>query len=115
MYSARYGGPGLDDEGRTALLLRELEGVPLRRRHARYRAVVALAWPGGAEVELFEGIEEGAIGFERRGERGFGYDPVFLVDGSRTQAELSDEEKDAISHRGIAVRAAAAWLLEHNR
>lgn len=113
MYSARYGGEGLDDAGRTALLLRELEGVAPEQRTARYRAVVAVAWPGAAKPRLFEGIQPGTIGFTPRGERGFGYDPVFLVDAARTQAELSDSEKDAISHRGQAVRLAAAWLREH--
>ncbi|GIW13707.1 MAG: non-canonical purine NTP pyrophosphatase [Tepidiforma sp.] len=115
MYSARFGGPGLDDAGRTRLLLERLAGVPPERRTARYRAVVALAWPAaeGRAPVTFEGVEEGRIGTEPRGERGFGYDPVFLVDGvdgERTQAELSDEEKDAVSHRGKAVRAALAWL-----
>ena len=115
MFSARYGGPELDDPGRTAMLLRELGGVAAEHRTARYRAVVALAWPGAADVRLFEGVQEGSIGTATRGERGFGYDPVFLVDGVRTQAELPDEEKDAISHRGRAVRLAVAWLREHCR
>ncbi|MGE0599843.1 MAG: RdgB/HAM1 family non-canonical purine NTP pyrophosphatase [Dehalococcoidia bacterium] len=113
LYSARFGGPGLDDEGRTALLLRELDGVTPPRRTARYRAIVALAWPGAGEVRLFEGIQEGAVGFEPIGSGGFGYDPVFLVDQERTQAQISDEEKDTRSHRGQAVRAAVAWLAEH--
>lgn len=109
VYSARYGGPGLDDAGRTALLLREMAGVQAGERSARYRAVVAVARPDGA-VELFEGTFEGRIGFECRGGRGFGYDPVFEVEDGRTAAELSDGEKDAVSHRGEAMRAAAAWL-----
>lgn len=112
MYSARFGGPGLDDRGRTALLLEKLRDVPEPGRGARYRAVVALAWPGG-DVQLFEGVQEGAIGRAPRGERGFGYDPVFVIADGRVQAEISDEEKDTISHRGKAVRAAIAWLAEH--
>jgi len=112
MYSARYGGPGLDDPGRTALLLRDLQGVPTKDRGARYRAVVAVAAPAG-EPHFFEGVQEGSIAFETKGGRGFGYDPAFLVDGVRAQAEISDEEKDAISHRGRAVRAAVAWLGEN--
>ncbi len=111
MYSARFGGPGLDDVARTALLLEKLDGLPDERRTARYRAVVALAWPGGA-CHCFEAVQEGAIAHAPRGDRGFGYDPVFIADGSRVQAELSDEEKDRISHRGQAVRAALAWLRE---
>jgi XTP/dITP diphosphohydrolase len=107
--SARYGGPGLDDDGRNARLLAELSGVPDERRTARYRAVVAIAWPHG-RVETFEGTFEGRIGHQPRGGRGFGYDPLFLTADGRTAAELSDEEKDAISHRGIAMRGAAAFL-----
>jgi XTP/dITP diphosphohydrolase len=107
--SARYGGPGLDDAARNALLLRELAGVPPDRRTARYRAVVAIAWPGG-RVETFDGTFDGRIAEAPRGEGGFGYDPLFLTADGRTAAELSDEEKDAISHRGIAMRAAAAFL-----
>jgi XTP/dITP diphosphohydrolase len=75
-----------------------------------------VAWPGAEEPALFEGVQEGAIGVEPRGDRGFGYDPVFLVSNDRdgrVQAELEDEEKDRISHRGQAVRAAVAWLREH--
>ncbi len=112
MYSARFGGPGLDDPERTALLLEKMRGLSGGQRGARYRAVVAIATPGG-ETRCFEGVQEGTIGFETRGERGFGYDPVFLVDGERAQAEISDEEKDRISHRGKAVRAAVEWLQEH--
>lgn len=114
MYSARYGGPGLDDVGRTALLLSELQGVEPPHRSARYRAVVAVAWPDG-ETRTFEGVQEGTIAFTPRGERGFGYDPVFLIDADRTQAEISDHEKDQLSHRAQAVRAAAAWLASQPR
>ena len=111
MCSARYGGPGLDDVGRTGLLLRELDGIRPDRRGARYRAVVALAGPGG-ETRCFEGVQEGTIGLAPKGDRGFGYDPVFVIEGGRVQAEISDEEKDLLSHRGQAVRAALAWLRE---
>jgi XTP/dITP diphosphohydrolase len=109
MHSARYGGPGLDDVGRTQLLLRELEGVAESERGARYRAVVAVADPSGG-LHTFEATFEGRIGHEFRGERGFGYDPVFVTEGGRTAAELSDDEKDAVSHRGKAVRLAADYL-----
>jgi len=107
--SARYGTPALDDVGRTQHLLDELDGVPPERRTARYRAIVAIGSPSG-EVELFEGVQEGMIASGPRGQGGFGYDPVFLVDGKRTQAEIPEVEKDAISHRGRAVRAAAGYL-----
>lgn len=112
MYSARFGSAELDDVGRTALLLEKLIVVPDAKRGARYRAIVALAWPGG-EAPCFEGVQEGSIGRVTRGEGGFGYDPVFLVDGEHTQAEISDEEKDRISHRGKAIRAALSWIEEH--
>ncbi len=107
--SARYGGPGLDDAGRTALMLRELAAIPDGERGARYRAVVALAWPDG-RLERFEGTWEGAIGRETRGANGFGYDPIFRTPDGRSAAELSAAEKDAVSHRGQAVRAAIRWL-----
>lgn len=109
MYSARYGGEGLDDVQRSALLLNELQGVPDGLRTARYRAVVALALPGD-DVRTFEGVQEGRIGHAPRGAGGFGYDPVFLVDGGRTQAEISADDKDRISHRGQAVRLAREYL-----
>ncbi len=110
VYSARYGGPGLDDAGRTNLLLKDLGDTPAEKRTGRYRAVVAVAEPGG-EATCFEGVQEGCIDVAWRGERGFGYDPIFIAmpDG-RTNAEISDEEKDVISHRGKAIRAAIAWL-----
>ncbi len=107
--SARYGGPGLDDAGRTALLLDEMRAVPDGVRTARYQAVVAVASGEGA-VALFLGGCEGEIGREPRGSGGFGYDPIFVVGDGRAAAELGDMEKDAISHRGEAVRAAAEYL-----
>ncbi len=107
--SARYGTPDLGDEGRTALLLSEMAIAPDGQRTARYRAVVALASPTGT-VRLFDGSWEGRIGLEPRGVRGFGYDPVFVLEDGRTAAELQHEEKDRVSHRGIAVRAAATHL-----
>jgi XTP/dITP diphosphohydrolase len=113
VHSARYGGPGLDDAGRTALLLHELEGVPAAKRTARYVAVIAIAEPrieDGAPVELFRGVQEGRIAHAPRGANGFGYDPVFLVGETTTQAELSEAAKDRISHRGQALRAARTYL-----
>jgi XTP/dITP diphosphohydrolase len=109
MFSARYGGPGLDDDARTALLISELGGIAPAGRTARYRAVVAVADPAG-HCEVFEGIQEGTIACAPRGANGFGYDPIFLVDGARTQAEISEAEKDELSHRGKAVRAACSYL-----
>lgn len=106
-YSARYGGPGLDDEGRWRKLLEELEGVP-SPRGARFYCVAACAWPDGESV-VAEGECRGRILEAPRGEGGFGYDPVFAPDagGGRSMAELAREEKDAISHRGRALEALA--------
>ena len=109
VHSARFGGEGLDDAGRVQLLLRQLAGVPEDRRGARFRAVMALTSAEG-KVRLFEGVQEGCIATSPRGERGFGYDPVFVGAGGKTNGELSKEEKDAISHRGEAARAVARYL-----
>ena len=110
--SARYGGPGLDDAGRTDLMLREMRDVPDDERGARYRAIVAVAWPDG-RIERFQGTWEGSLGHETRGANGFGYDPIFRTPEGRSAADLTAEEKDAVSHRGQAVRAAARWLREN--
>ena len=102
--SARYGGHALHtDAERSALLLRELEGVPRARRTARFRAVVVLALPGDRAITR-EGVLEGRIALAPRGDSGFGYDPVFELADGRTVAELGDE-KQRISHRAIAIRA----------
>jgi XTP/dITP diphosphohydrolase len=105
IHSSRYAGPQGDADRNIARLLGELEGVPRDRRTARFVCVIALALPGG-EVKLARGECEGTILEERRGEGGFGYDPVFQPVGfDRSMAELSLEEKNAISHRGKALRA----------
>ncbi|MEZ4491885.1 MAG: RdgB/HAM1 family non-canonical purine NTP pyrophosphatase [Dehalococcoidia bacterium] len=109
LHSARYGGEGLDDRGRVILLLHNLKGLPPDRRKARFRAVVVVAGCG-TEARSFEGVFEGAIADAPRGNDGFGYDPVFLLPDGRTAAELPPGEKDRLSHRGIAVRKAAAYL-----
>ena len=108
--SARYAGPDLTDQERVQALLQELDGVPDQRRTARFRAVIAIAEPGG-NVELVEGAVEGRIAHEPRGENGFGYDPIFLLPvRGVTTAELPPDEKNAISHRGAAAREALVVL-----
>jgi XTP/dITP diphosphohydrolase len=103
--SARYAGEGASDSENLAKLLGALADVPPERRTARYRCVATVAWPGGGEV-WSEGSCEGRLEAAPRGSGGFGYDPAFVPEGStRTMAELSDREKDAISHRGRAFRA----------
>ena len=104
--TARYAGPGASYEDNVSRLLESMEGV--EDRTARFRAVVALVMPDGVEVTA-EGSVEGVITKERRGGGGFGYDPVFEVDG-KTLAEMTAEDKNALSHRARALRALAASL-----
>jgi XTP/dITP diphosphohydrolase len=99
--SARYGGEGLSAAERSARLLEAMEGRT--DRNAAYVCVVALAKPGGPASKVFMGRCEGRVAREPRGEGGFGYDPIFLLPDGRSMAELGDEEKDRISHRGRAV------------
>ncbi|MBQ8553741.1 MAG: non-canonical purine NTP diphosphatase [Alistipes sp.] len=105
--SARYATDGHDDEANKRLLLERLQGV--ENRAAQFRTAVALIM-GGKEY-LFEGIVRGRIATEQHGEGGFGYDPLFVPEGyDRTFAQMSAEEKNAISHRGRAVRKLAEFL-----
>lgn len=113
--SATYTGPGQTDAQRTQRLLELMAGVPAKLRTARYRAVLAIVRPARSQkgVALFQRTCEGVIADAPAGNNGFGYDPVFLVPSlGRTMAELSDHEKDAISHRGNAARAALHYLKE---
>jgi XTP/dITP diphosphohydrolase len=104
--TARFAGTTASYADNVKLLLEQLEGVTDRR--ALFRTVVALVFPDGAEV-VAAGTVEGVITLERRGERGFGYDPVFEV-GGRTLAEMSLADKSQLSHRARALRALAATL-----
>jgi XTP/dITP diphosphohydrolase len=104
--SARYAGLGASDQENLAKLIREAPaGTALR-----YVCALAYVDPSTGVERLFEGESRGRMAAQPRGSGGFGYDPVFLVDGGRTMAELSDQEKDQISHRGRAARLLAAWL-----
>ena len=97
-------------EDNNAKLIASLDGVPLERRGARYRCVAALVTPEGEQIAGI-GSCEGRIGFEPRGTGGFGYDPWFVPEReSRTMAELTADEKHAISHRGKALRGLAEKL-----
>ena len=107
VYSARYAGPDHDSEKNMDKLLKALEGKDNRK--ARFRTVVALILNG--EEHLFEGIIKGRIITKRRGEAGFGYDPIFVPDGcSETFAEMGNDEKNQISHRAIAMNKLAEFL-----
>ena len=97
----RYGGEEVDDIGRCYLVLDTLEGVPDETRTARFVAVISYIDENG-ELSQFRGTIEGRIGYERRGEFGFGYDPIFMV-GDKSTAEISPEEKNRISHRAKAL------------
>lgn len=108
--SARYGGLETDRE-RYELLLKKMEGIPWPQRTARFRCVIAIAYPDG-EVHTFEGVMEGLIALEPKGEHGFGYDPVFfLPELGKTVAQLTLEEKNRLSHRAQAARKARDFLL----
>jgi XTP/dITP diphosphohydrolase len=117
IFSARYAGgdrmdPSLTDEQRCDIVLAEMQGVPDGQRGARFRCVIAVATPSG-DVQLVEGVFEGRIAHEVRGEHGFGYDPIFVVpERGVTSAELAPGEKDRISHRGQAA-AKAREMLRH--
>ena len=105
VYSARYMGEDTSYRIKNQSLVDRLEGVPVEKRTARFVCVIAAAFPDGT-VCTTKGTIEGKIGYEERGENGFGYDPIFyLPDMSRTTAELSPEEKNAVSHRGKALAA----------
>lgn len=140
VYSARYAGPDKDPKDNIRKVLAQLAGVPPEKRTARFRCVIALATPGQDPVfsatvptgdpsgahsgtqesplastpalfYCFEGVCEGHIINEEEGSEGFGYDPIFVPEGyDKTFAELTADEKNAISHRGIALRAFADFL-----
>jgi len=119
IFSARYAGvapagsrtaDGMDEAEQCRIVLSELAGVPDAERTARFRCVIAIATPAG-EVEYAEGVFEGRIGYELRGDNGFGYDPIFVVAGREvTSAELPPDEKNAMSHRGQAAKKALQML-----
>ena len=128
VHTARYGGPQRDPAANIAKLLTEMArreqeasmarefgiGTPKATRKARFRTSVALIL--GGETHFFEGVMEGRIARRCSGNGGFGYDPIFIPDGYNiTNAELPEGGKNAISHRGKALRAMAAFLQERNR
>ena len=114
VYSARFAGEGATDEDRNRKLLRELEAVPEEKRTAKFVSAVCCVFPDGSRVEA-RGECSGLVGFFPRGEDGFAHDPLFLVaaglpGAGKTYAELTPEEKDAVSHRGNALRIFSARL-----
>ena len=109
--SARYAGEGATDSDRVKYLLAKLEGIPQEKRQARFKCVIAIATPQG-EVELCSGECDGFIALAPKGDKGFGYDPIFyLPELAKTMAELAPETKNKISHRGRAAEKARALLM----
>ena len=102
IYSARYMGEDTSYRIKNANLIERLNGVPDEQRTARFVCAIAAVLPDGTELTTRAAIE-GRIGYEEKGSNGFGYDPIFMV-GSTSYSEMSAEEKDAISHRGQALR-----------
>lgn len=104
IYSARYAGEGASGQKNNQKLLYEMKGIPLSKRGARFKCVIAVASPNGKEA-IAEGECTGRIGFKEGGKGGFGYDPLFMLPRyGKTMAELSLEQKNRISHRGKALR-----------
>lgn len=114
VHSARYMGEDTSYRIKNANLIERLEGVEDERRGARFVCAIAVVLPDGRELTS-RGVIEGRIGYEEKGENGFGYDPIFYVpEFGRTTAELTEEEKNRISHRGNALRLMKEQLKEIN-
>ena len=110
IYSARYMGEDTSYDIKNNNLISRLEGVPDEERTARFVCAMAAVFPDGTE-KTFVRTMEGRIGYKIAGENGFGYDPIFMLpEYGKTSAEISPEEKNAISHRGKALRALAEYL-----
>ncbi len=110
VFSARYGGADITDTERNQHLLDMLSGIQWEQRQARFRCVIAIAFPND-EMVMCKGECPGIITFEPKGKNGFGYDPVFyLPEFDKTMAELDMDEKNKISHRGKAARQAQFYL-----
>ncbi len=104
IYSARFAGEEASSQKNNQKLLKEMGTVPISKRGAQFKCIMALVSPDGREA-IVEGACGGKIGFREKGKRGFGYDPLFVLPGrGKTMAELSLEEKNKISHRGKALR-----------
>ena len=113
VYTARYAGDNKDFNKNMDKVLQELQGLEGEARRARFKSVITLMLDG--EPHFFEGTLEGIIADEKSGNGGFGYDPIFIADEfpGQTLADISEDQKNDISHRGKALRAMAQWL--HNR
>ena len=117
VYSARYSGPGANDEKNIEKLLNEMKGVPYEKRGARFVSVITAVFPGEKETIITgKGICEGKILTEKRGYNGFGYDPLFYYEPfGKTFAELTNEEKNSVSHRGKAIEEFVKKIIMYTR
>lgn len=113
IYSARWAGPGATDESNLDLVLEQIRDVEPAQRTAHFACAAALVLPSGEEY-VVQGQVDGVLLTQRRGVAGFGYDPIFLPDGfDITTAEMTSDQKDAISHRGQAMRALVPLIQDH--
>jgi XTP/dITP diphosphohydrolase len=114
VHTARFAGEGRSDAANRAKMLEVLHGLAPEQRTARFRTVAMVVWPDGRELAV-EGVCEGTIAVAERGERGFGYDPLFIpaAGDGRTFAEMSEADKNGLSHRGRAFRALVEALRAH--
>lgn len=111
VYSARFAGVGAGDAANNARMVRELQGLGLTRSTARYRCAIAFFDPGGQpDLVVVDGTLEGQVVITAAGEGGFGYDPYFVMPDGRHLAQWTSSEKNAVSHRGQALRALLAAL-----
>lgn len=112
IFSARFAGEGATDADRNKKLLGEMANIPDEQRTAKFVSVICCVFPNGDRVTA-RGECRGRIGYEPSGDNGFGYDPLFVISDGRSYAELPAEEKDAISHRGNALRLFAVKLQDY--
>ena len=111
VYSHRFAGPNSTDEDRINKVLELLENVPEQEKTARFKTAICYIDKNGTR-HIFEGIAEGKIGLEPKGNNGFGFDPIFICEKNKTFAELTREEKNEISHRGKAIERFIKFLEE---
>lgn len=115
IYSARYAGADRSDLENTELVLKKMMGVPISKRGARFRCVLAVALEGKT-IAVFDGTIEGRLATEIKGEGGFGYDPIFIPEGyAESFGHLSEEIKNDISHRSLALKKFVEWWQEVRR
>lgn len=113
VYSARYAGEPASDKNNRVLLLKKLENIPFEKRTAYFKTIIAIIFEDGSKMTA-EGKVDGTIGFEEKGENGFGYDSLFIVENTgRTFAEMTDDEKNKISHRARALQNLKKSLEEY--